>query len=82
MGDVVDGVEDLLDRRDVAVWAGLLAAGLAFELHELAEGERGVPLTRIIRKVFRTHTSAGAATFEAVVAVGSAVLVRHIVKPR
>jgi hypothetical protein len=76
--DTVVTVE--LDRTDVAVWAALLAAGLAFEWRELREGDRGVPLSRVLRLAFRTEHPAGALAFEALVLLGSRALVRHIVR--
>ena len=69
-----------LDRTDVVVWGALLLAGLAFELRELREGERGVPLSRVLRLAFRTEHPAGALAFEAAVLIGSRTLVRHIVR--
>jgi hypothetical protein len=73
MGDV----EDLLDRRDVAVWAGCSRRVWRSSCTRLPGGEKGVPLTRIIRRPFRPHTPGGAAAFEALVAIGGAALVRN-----
>lgn len=67
-----------MNERDVAGWCALLALGLAYEFYELARGPEGVPLTRVIRSLFRTHHPAGATIFRSAVAAGSVVLVRHI----
>ena len=70
-----------MDQRDVAGWCALLALGLAYEFYELARGPQGVPLSRVIRSVFRTQHPAGATMFRAAVAAGGVVLVRHILQP-
>lgn len=61
-----------------AVWASLLAAGLAYEIHEVRDGPDGFPLTRVIRCVFRTDTPIGRAAFVAFVERGSGWLIKHI----
>lgn len=66
-----------MNRGDLA-WAALLAAGIAFEVHELHQGPNGVPLTHTIRRTFRTSTPAGRWAFRAAVWIGADVLVRHI----
>lgn len=67
-----------MNRGDVAVWSALFALGVAFEFRELREGPNGVPLSRLLRSVFRTEHPAGAALFRASLTVGSVVLARHI----
>lgn len=69
-----------MNRREVAVWATLFAMGLLFELHEIREGDNGVPLSRVLRALFRTDHPVGALAFEGTVVAGSHVLVRHILR--
>lgn len=70
-----------MDRVDVAAWCGIVALGVALEIRELREGPQGVPLSRILRSVFRTEHPLGAAAFRTAVAAGGVILVRHICTP-
>lgn len=64
-----------------AAWATLLALGLAYEFHELRDGDEGFPLTHAIRKVFRTDTPVGRAAFVITVRRGSDWLIDHVLQP-
>lgn len=61
-----------------AVWATLLLAGVAYEIHELMDGPDGLPLTRVIRRAFRTDTPAGRIAFTIAVQQTYGWLVKHI----
>lgn len=45
------------------VWATLLSAGVAYEVHELRGGSDGYPLSRLVRAATRVDTPAGRAAF-------------------
>lgn len=62
--------------REIA-WGSLVALGLAYEIHELRAAD-GVPLSKVLRRVFRTNTPVGKALFVLSVEQGSAWLIRHI----
>lgn len=67
-----------MNRGDVAIWAALLALGIAFEAKELREGVDGVPLSRVIRSTFHTQHPVGRWVFRTAVWAGSGALIRHI----
>lgn len=70
-----------MTRRDGATWALLIAVPVAWEFRQLARGDLGVPLSAVIRHVFRTDHPTGALVFEGTVLLGAAWLTRHILRP-
>lgn len=61
-----------------AVWALLFVAGTFYEFKEIRRGDDGVPLSVVLRWLFRTDTPTGRAVFTTAVACSSSWLVRHI----
>lgn len=71
-----------MTRRDGAAWALLVGIPVAYEFRQLARGEQGVPLSTIIRAVFRTDHPVGAAAFVVTVDLSARWLKRHILTER
>jgi hypothetical protein len=46
-----------------AIWAGIIGAGVAFEVYALTNGKQGDTLSETTRRTFRTRTRAGAILF-------------------
>lgn len=67
-----------MSARRTGVWATLLTLGLAYEITQLRAGDDGVPLSKVIRRTYRTDTDLGRTLFVLSVEQGSAWLTRHI----
>lgn len=67
-----------MSARRTGAWATLLALGLAYEVSQLRAGDDGVPLSKVIRRTYRTDTDLGRTLFVLSVEQGSAWLTRHI----
>jgi hypothetical protein len=65
-------------RRDEAAWAVLVAVPVAWEFRQLARGDLGVPLSTVIRRLFRTEHPFGAVAFVLAVDLSAGWLKRHI----
>lgn len=66
-----------METADI-VWAGILAAGAAFEAYALRNGRPGDTLSETTRKVFRVKTKAGALVFGTVWVSFSTWFLGHI----
>lgn len=66
--------------RPELIWGGILAAGVAAEVHALAAGHHDCTLSAQTRRVCHTEHPVGRAAFAAASFVLAAWYVHHIVK--
>lgn len=65
--------------RDAAFWAAF-CTGTGILLYEA--DQHGWPLCGVVRRTFRTHTTAGRLALTGSLYVGTEVLRRHLLNPR
>lgn len=61
------------------VWAGIIAAGVAFETYALKNGRDGDTLSEVTRSAFRVRTRAGAILFGVAWTSFSAWYLGHVI---
>jgi hypothetical protein len=68
-----------MDKSD-AVWAGLIAAGTAYETYTLHAKQQNATLSETTRRTFHTRTRVGRYVFTAAWVGFSAWWIRHILE--